>query len=379
MKHKLWSIVFIIGVLGIIGFFLGACSDPDSGKSEKPFYIAGNIPLTGPIASFSGQYSKGFIMGIDDACAQLGIDRKGFKTDFQDNAGQPTTAVTVMQKQLMSDVPDVYVSGTSGMSDAIIPEISRKDIPHFLVSFDAFMTRDNPLTFRILPNFKIEAPLFLKFIRGKDAKRVFFFTPNLKAYLEQSDKLILPELKQKGIDYKRELFEFNQKDYRPIAAKANQYNPDVIVISGYSFHLYPIIRALREYDLINKSAVICTLDYIDLLHGDTPKDELKNIAFTSPECEIPGKVQEFARWREKFRQSYGSLPSYVDAYAYDTARIIVDAHSKAGKVDFEGIRSVMPFDGIVGRIDLDDERDLSSTLLIGYLNEEGVVEEWRAK
>ncbi len=379
MKRTFLRVISAIVLIVLVGYFINGCSNSKDNNTAKSIYIAGNIPLTGPIASFSGQYAKGFKMGIDEACSSLGIDVNRFKIDFQDNAGKPTKAVTVMQKQFLMNKPDVYVSGTSGMSDAIITEISRHKIPHFLVSFDAFMTRNNPLTFRVLPNFKIEAPLFIKFIEENHAKRVFFFTPNLKAYLEQSNKLILPHLNKNGIDYHRELFEFNQKDYRSLAAKANRYNPDVIVVSGYAFHVYPIIRALREYQLINKAKVICTLDYIDLLHNKTSKDELKNIAFTSPECEIPGKVKEFDNWRKRFKKKYGKEPSYVDAYAYDTARILVMAFSKARTIDEHSIRSVLPFDGIVGRIDLDKERDLKSTLLIGYLNSKGIVVEWNKK
>lgn len=373
MKTKTWLMFGLIFV--ICGLLVFSCKQRVTQEGEA-ITIAGNIPLTGPIASFSGQYHKGFAMGIEKACETLGIPFNKFKIDFQDNTGKPTTAVTVMQKQLLSN-PQIYISGTSAMSDAIVSEVSKKEIPHFLVSFDAFMTHGNPNVFRILPNFKIEAPLFVKFIKEKKAKRVFFFTPNLKAYLEQSDKLILPEIKKMGIDYQRELFEFEQKEYRTIALKARNFKPDVIVVSGYAFHVYPTIKALREYDLIKKSTVICTLDYIDLLHGDTPEEDLKGIYFTSPESEIPNRIPTFEKWREEFNKKYGKLPSYVDAYAYDTARVLVAAYKKTGKINLNGIRSVMPFDGIVGKIDLDEERDLKSTLVIGYFNDKGIVEEFR--
>lgn len=377
MKGRVWLLLGMIATISLVVVYSCQRHSPQE-EGQVKINIAGNIPLTGPIASFSGQYHNGFAMGIDEASKSFDIPRDKFKVDFQDNAGQPKTAVTVMQKQFLFELPQVYISGTSAMSDAIVSEVSKKRIPHFLVSFDAFMTHGDPNIYRILPNFKIEAPLFVDFIKSKKAKRVFFFTPNLKAYLEQSDKLLLPEIKNLGIEYQRELFEFEQKDYRTIALKARKFKPDVVIVSGYAFHVYPILKALREYNLVRKSAVIATLDYIDLLHGDIPKEDLKGVFFTSPECEIPGRIPSFEQWRNEFKEGFGKPPSYVDAYAYDTARVIAAAYKKAGKIDSNSIESVMPFDGIVGMIELDEERDLKSTLVIGFFNEKGIVEEYKA-
>lgn len=382
MKQKITAIIAVLIVVVLMSFYgCGGGEEPADKAAaqkteDKPIFIAGNLPLTGPIAMFCGQFPLGFTMGIDDACTNLNIPREKFKLDFQDNAGQNPTAVTVMQRQLTSE-PQIYISGTSAMSDAIVGELSKKDVLHFLVSFDAFMTHGNSKVFRILPNFKIEAPLFLKFIKKKEAKRVFLFTPNLKAYLEQSDKLILPELKNESIEFERELYEFGQKDYRTIAAKANEYKPDVIVVSGYAFQVYPILKALKEYDLIKKSKVISTLDYIDLLYNDTPKEDLTGVWFSSPVCEITDRIPGYPKWRETFKEKYGKYPSYVDAYAYDTARILTAAYQKTQKIDLESLKSVLPFDGIVGKITMDNERDLNSTLVVGYLNEQGVVEEYK--
>lgn len=366
-KTTIYSAIF----LAIVG-----CSKTET--KEKSINISGNIPLTGPIAAFSGQYGKGFQMGIEEACKSYGLEPSKFNTDFQDNAGSPATAVTVFQKQLISgENPALYISGTSAMSDAIIPQLNTRHVPHALVAFDAFMTGKNPNTFRVLPNFKLEAPLFIKFIKGNNAKKVFFFTPNLKAYLEQSDELILPEIKAGKIDYQRELFEFGQKDYRSLVAKAEQYKPDVIVISGYSFHVYPIIKHLKESGLAGQARIICTLDYIDLLHSErSANQELNDIAFTSPECEIPGKNPNYAKWIETFVSKYGKTPSYVDAYAYDTASMVVLASKKSGTISIESIKAITPYQGITGSITLDKTNDLSSTLTIGYRDKEGKVSAW---
>lgn len=372
MLAKNTSRLFLLSTL-MLCMVIAGC-EKKSSKTEAKLLVAGNLPLSGPIASFSGQYHMGFQMGVDDESAKLGIPASSFRADFQDNAGDGATAVNVLRQHLLAN-PQIYVSGTTQMTEPLLPELSKRGIMHFIVCFDAFMTQLNENIYRILPSFKIEAPLFVKYITQKKAKRVFFFTPNLKAYLEESDKLVLPELKKAGIEYQRELFEFKQNDFQPLVEKAAKFKPDVIVISGYAFHVYPILTALREARLTDKAAVISTLDFIDLLHNGTPVDHLKGIAFISPACEIPGKVAAYAPWRDAFKARYGKMPSYVDAYAYDTARIIVAAYAKSGAVTKESLAQVLPFSGIVGDIALDSVRDLESTLTIGVVNSAGVVEE----
>ena len=366
----------LIGVvILIVGLAVGFGGCKKKGTSET-IVIKGNLPLSGPIGMFSGRYPLGFRLGIEEASAQYGIDPKIFRLDFEDNQGSSSKAVNIMRKQLTGK-PDVYISGTSQMSEAVLPVVSTYKIPHFLVSFEATLTERFPNTFIVLPNFKLEAPLFLKFIFENKAKKVFFFTPNLKAYLYQSDVYILPHLKEKGIDYHRELFDFNQSDFYPLVMKVLEYKPDVVIVSGYAFHLFPIIKLLKQYKVHKMSHIMATLDYIDLMRDSEKRKLISGMAFTSPYCEIPGKVKSFQDWKKRFEERFGVTPTYVDAYGYDTARIIVETYKRFGKVSVEEILKIFPFNGIVGEINLDKNRVLNSTLTIGFFSEEGQVQEWR--
>src|SRR5260370_7574955 len=94
--------------------------------------------LTGPMASFSGNYFRAFEMGLEDACKKENVDCKQFKLDPQDNAGQATQTVSVLQKQLL-DNPTVYVSVFSAQSQAITPMLDNTTIPHRIQSFNPFI------------------------------------------------------------------------------------------------------------------------------------------------------------------------------------------------------------------------------------------------
>jgi ABC-type branched-subunit amino acid transport system substrate-binding protein len=134
----------------------------ESAPSASVVRIAGNIPLSGPTASFSGEYGNGLIMGIDDASKEMGIPRQTFLVDMQDNQGRPADAATIAQKQAITGF-DVYVSGTTQMSLAVAPMIDRTPALHLLVSYDAHLAEGAPNRMRILTHFKAEGPVYVEY------------------------------------------------------------------------------------------------------------------------------------------------------------------------------------------------------------------------
>lgn len=102
--------------------------------------VAGNLPLTGPIAAWSGQYPVGFKMGIEDSAKKFKFSPDAFQVDLQDNAGKPGTAITVFQRQKMNGF-DAYLSGTSEAAIALAPKVQSGNVPHFLIAFDPFLTQ----------------------------------------------------------------------------------------------------------------------------------------------------------------------------------------------------------------------------------------------
>lgn len=342
-------------------------------KADDKVVIGGNLPLTGPIAAYSGNYFKGFQMGLDEGCKQAEIACDQFVLDAQDNAGDMAQAVSVVQKQLLAK-PSAIVSGVSQQSLAIAPEIDKAGIPHFLIAFDPFITTKGDNRLRVLPNYKVEAPLYLKFIKEKGAKRVFNIILNISSAVDQFSLIVEPALKEAGIEFEHEIYDFGTTDYNNIVLKARQFKPDVVVVNGFSFHHYPILKALRTYGLIDGGGVIFGMDFVDLLYNGTPRDELKGVSFVTPIFEIPGAVATAADWRKRYEAAFGKAPSYVEAYAYDNARIIVAAKKAGGNVSVDSIRKVLPFSGVTGEINLDQDRDIIATVANAKVNDKGEVE-----
>ena len=342
-------------------------------SAQAQVRIAGNIPLTGPIAAYSGNYFKGFEMGLEDACKKHDVDCSQFELDPQDNAGKPTQAVSVIQKQLINS-PHVAISGTSAESLAVAPLLDKANIPHFMVSFDTFIASRGKDRLRVLPNFKVEVPIYLRMIDNFKPKKVYTLALNFSSTTEQFSAVIEPAMEERGIEHRRENFDIGTKDYNNMVLKAKQYDPDLYIVSGFSFNCYPIMKAMRTYG-IDPAKVMVTLDFIDLLYNNTPMDDLKGFYYASSEFDIPGKNAMAPAFRERFEAKYGRTPSYVEAYAYDTASIIVAAQAKHGEVTTETVYKVLPFEGMTGTVNLDEDGDIIGTVTLAQITADGEIME----
>lgn len=371
-KNKTYQAIARLTTVICLGVILFAFLNAGYAAVGSKICIDGNLPLTGPMAAFCGDYPKAFDMGIDDACKQLSIPRETFVIDFQDNTGKISQGVSVMRKQLLNP-PAIYMSCPSPLSRVIAREISNAGILHLLVAFDAYICRNGPNRVRILPHYKIEGPVYIEYAKKLKAKKVFVFLNTNPAYNDEFDKIVQPGLAKLGIQSHREDFDFDNKDFKSMALKAAQYKPDLIMIAGWSVHMYPILGALRNYGLVRNGNVLCTLDFIDLIHNRTPISEIAGVPFITPQYEIssnPGKKA----WAKRFEQLYKKDPGYVEAYAYDTGRILVAAYKKFGKLDAQSIRKVLPFHGICGDINIDKDGDLDTKLEVAQVMPDGTVQ-----
>lgn len=370
MKNKKTIVMSLLAAVAILGLAVVVSTNAETKTSVR---IAANLPLTGPVAAWSGEFPNGFRMGIEDASQEFGVEPSVFLTDFQDNAGKPAQAASVVQKQLVPGF-DVYLAGSSEAAKAVVSQVDPLKVPNFIVAFDPFMAAQDPSRLRIMANSKIEAPLFISYAKERSAKSVHVIHVNSAYANEEFDNIVTPALEKTGVTVTTETYEFNNKDFKTIAFKARQTNPDLIFICGYSFHLRPLIGALRAQGLVKDGHVMGVMDVVDLLYDGTPKAELEGLVFASPLFDIPEATPGAAEWRRRYETRFGRAPSYVPAYAYDNAQAIVRAYVEAKSVSVEAIRRALPFQGITGEIHLDEDGDIIATVAIARVNEDGQVE-----
>jgi ABC-type branched-subunit amino acid transport system substrate-binding protein len=363
-------------LFGITAFFcvIGLIIFRNSLSDQGIVRIAVNLPLTGPVAAWSGDYPKGFELGLDEACKAYNIDRKIFVVDFQDNGGKPSQAISVAQKQLSTGF-DVYISGSSECSMAVVSEIDPLQIPHFIAAFDPFLASENPSRLRIMANSKIEAPLFIAYAKSKKAKTVHIIHLNSKYAQEEFGRIVQPRLEQEGVKVSSESFDFTTADYKSIAIKAKKINADLTIVAGYSFHLRPLINEIRTAGmLVEEGKVMGAMDVVDFFYDGTSALELNNMIFACPIFDLSDGLNKTNDFRKIFHSKFGKNPSYVPAYAYDNAWAIVKAYHEFGKVSVKGIRDTLPLMGVTGKIKLDNDGDIEATIEIARIGKNNKIE-----
>lgn len=363
----LFGITAIFCVIGII-FFRKSISN------QEVVRIAVNLPLTGPVAAWSGDYPKGFELGLDEACKTYKIDRKFFAVDYQDNGGKPSQAVSVAQKQISTGF-DIYISGSSECSMAVASEIDSLKVPHFIAAFDPFLASENPSRLRIMANSKIEAPLFVEYAKFKKAKSVHIIHLNSKYAQEEFGRIVKPLLEQDGIKVTSESFDFTTTDYKSMALKAKNINADLTMVAGYSFHLRPLINEIRNTGmLVEEGKVMGAMDVVDFFYDGTSASELKNMIFACPIFDISDELTKASDFRKIFNAKFGKNPSYVPAYAFDNAWAIVKAYHDFGNVSVKGIRGALPLVGVTGEINLDKDGDIQATIKIAKMSKDNKIQ-----
>jgi branched-chain amino acid transport system substrate-binding protein len=366
--NKKKQVIIAIAVMVLVAGLLGsqACQP----TQKKGIRIAANLPLTGPVAAWSGEFPNGFRLGIEDACKELGVDPSTIATDFQDNGGKPAQSASVAQKQLSAGF-DVYISGSSESSKAIVDQIDPLKVPHFIAAFDPFLAAESPSRMRIMANSKVEAPIFISYAKMRAAKSVYIIHVNSAYANEEFGKIVEPALTGAGVAVTNEAYEFDNKDFKTIALKAARANPDLVFVCGYSFQILPLIRDLRSNGIVKGGRLMGVMDVVDFLYDGTPASELDGLVFACPLFDIPGATAKAAEWRQRFQQRFNRNPSYVPAYAYDNAWAIVKAYKDSGKASVETIRAAMPFQGLTGEIKLDSEGDIIATVALAELGPDG--------
>ena len=361
-----WGIAIVF--VGCILYF----NQPEQ-KKDGELVVAVNLPLSGPIAVFAGPYAKGLEMGVKDELKAQNLPENSVRFLMGDNQGQSMTAATLFRQQELNDY-DVYIAGTSEMASAVVDNI-KEDTTFIPVALDEKMVSKGNNAIRPLVNFNLTKQNLYSLIKQKAPKKVAVIS-GCPACQKFAEERTIAFLKENNIDYHKEYFEFGFKEYRTTALKIREYNPDLILVNAYAAELGSMIRSLREYDLIKNDNTWASIDLVDLFEPGANLNGFRGIIFDVSEYNLNPDKQ----FVQNYQKKYGNEPTYMAAYGYDTGRLIVKAWVKSGKVTPETIIAQTPYDGVTGHLVMDPKtRDLISTQILGTLDENGRVIEWKGQ
>ena len=371
-NQKLVVTLSVLAVAAITSALIGISFLNRTGADEKAIRIAANLPLSGPLATYGVAVREGAALALDDAAIHPSAN---ISIDWQDNASDPKTAVSILRKQLLAN-PIIYVSGVKPQTMAIKDEISQIGLPHFVWIFDAEINQGTSNNFRTWVSYKIEPPIYLNYAKDRGAKRIAITYVQLPHTIDEFEKILIPELKSQGIDVFVEPYDFGRTEFKDIASKIDNFKPDLIILNGFQGDLVGLVRSLRPLGLITDGNTIATYDFLDAAKILGP-DEIEGIRIVAPLFETRPDEPHIAEWRNRFRKKYGRAPLYTHAFAYDMMSAI---HSASQSLTLpasndEWIKALRAVDvqGVTGPIRFDSDGDMVTPLEVGVYRQGQLV------
>jgi len=322
--------------------------------------IACNVPMTGDLATYGESIRDGMLL----AQADLKEQDPSFTMDidFEDNASKANLALNIFNKQKMGKI-DYYISGVKPQTMTIIDGVEKLNIPHFTWIFDAYVTQKYNNAYRCWVNYRVEAEYIKKFVEEKQAKKVALVYVQLPHTDELVNTILIPFLKEKGIEYIVEPYDSGKTDFKDIATKLKSSGIDAVYVNGFKFNLIGIAKAFEDYNINTTCNNLYTYDFMDA------KEELNDVItshinYIVPSYEID-QSQQKKDWQERFTAKFHRAPRYTDAYAYDMTFAIYQSVKENKPI------KDITFEGITGKVEFDETGDIVTKLyIINYTNQE---------
>lgn len=330
--------------------------------NERPdrdyILVSANVPLTGDLGVYGEYVRDGANMAYSELKEQYPSVPE-IKFDWQDNRGDLRDTVSVFQRQNI-DKPDLYISALKPQTAAITELVTTENIPHFTWILDVLINPNSDNNLRNWVNFKQEAEVFVNYLENKEFEKIYIIYANTDAADEEYEGIVRPALVKKGIKNENivsESFNLDRTDFRDIATKIKQFNPDFIIINGFIPHLVSMVKDFRNFGIIQNGNTIASLDMLDTaqLLSDW---EIEGIVVAAPSYLIE-KTEKINQWESRFESIYNRKPTYHDAYAYDMVKVILEAAQNINfpAVSKDWINEIRNTEtiGITGEIKFDED------------------------
>jgi branched-chain amino acid transport system substrate-binding protein len=366
MKHSTFVRVLLAVLIALAP---AGCKKPEAAPDSAATIVVGEFAsLTGGTASFGQSSHKGTRMAVDELNAVGGVLGKKIRLiteDDQSKAGEPATVV----RKLISRDRIVALLGEVASSRSLeaAPIAQQARVPMISpASTNPKVTEAGDCVFRICFIDPFQGTVLAKFALSKGWKKAAVLTDVKQDYsvgLSQFFKEYF--LKNGGTIVSEQSYSSGDKDFKAQLTSIKASEPDAILASGYYTEAGLIARQARQLGI-----------NAPLLGGDgwdSPSlVEVAGEAMTgnffsnhfSGEDSSP-VIQDFIK---KFRAKYSEEPDAMAALGYDSAMILADAIKRAGTTEPEKLRDAIAatkdFQGVTGRITLDEKRNASKPAVI---------------
>ena len=346
----------------------GCKQEAGSGAAATEIVVGEVAAMTGGTATFGTSSHAGTQMAVDEINASGGLLGKKVKLITEDDQSKQGEAGTVAKKLISRDkIIALLGEVASGKSLEMGPICQKAGVPMISpASTNPKVTEVGDFVFRVCFIDPFQGTVMGKFAMSRNWKKVAVLTDTKQDYsvgLSQFFKQYFA--KNGGTIVSEQSYGSGDKDFKAQLTAIKPSAPDAIFASGYYNEVGLIAIQARELGI---TAPLLGGDGWDspslvqvagkAIEGSFFSNHFSN-EDTSP------RIQEFVK---KFKDKNGKIPDAMAALGYDSAMILADAIKRAGTTDGKALRDAIAqtkdYNGITGKISLDEKRNASKSAVV---------------
>jgi branched-chain amino acid transport system substrate-binding protein len=364
---------------------LSACGK----KDEAPMGAAGVTvvkigqasPLTGPQAHLGKDNENGTRLALEDANAE-GVEIGGAKIKFElvseDDQADPKQGTLVAQKLVDGRVAGVIGHLNSGTTipasriyaDAGMPQVSPS------ATNPKYTQQGFKTAFRVMANDVQQGRVLGDYAVGKLSAKAVAIIDDRTAYGQGlADEFEKAVKAAGGTIVAHEFSNDKATDFTAILTKVKSKSPDMVFYGGMDAQAGPMARQIKALGV--KAPMLfgdggCTTEFSKLA-GDAAQGNY---------CSLPGvpleKMAGGAGFKTRFKARFNTDIQLYAPYAYDAARVMIDAMKRANSTDpsrYLPLLTKTDYQGVTGRIGFDARGDLQNGAITLYQSRDG---QWQA-
>jgi branched-chain amino acid transport system substrate-binding protein len=351
---------------GWIHLFLGisACLVCAIQSSLGEIKIGAVSCLTGALSTFGVSSIQGAKLAVEEINAAGGILGQPIQMIVEDNGSKAGETATILRKFISQDKVAAVLGGLTSSSTmegaplaqaAKLPLLTPSATNIAVTKIGDYIFRScfiDPFTGQMMARFALDRLRAKQAIVITDVKQDYSvgLTDAIRLYFSQNGAKPLSTLSYSSGD----------TDFRTQLTAVRMAHPEVVFLPGYYTEAALILLQARQLGIKCPFVGGEGWDSPTLVQvaGKAADGNYYTDHFSAADPDP--KVQKFV---QTYRAKYATLPDALAALWYDGARLLAQAVQRAGSADPEKVRDALAatrdFDGVTGRISIDDNRNAS--------------------
>lgn len=345
--------------------------------SEVVVKIGHAAPLSGPVAHLGKDTEYGVGIALDEANAE-GLTIGGQKVKFElvsdDDQADPKTATQVAQRFVDNKVAGVIGHLTSGATvpaskiyaDNTIPQISPS------ATNPSYTAQGYKTAFRLIADDAQQGKALADFAVNQLAAKKVAVIDDRTAYGQGLADEFEKAAKAAGAEVvKREFTTDKATDFTAILTGIKGAKPDLVFYGGMDAQSGPMAKQMKKLGLDAKLLSgdgMQTPVFLQLAGADAEGKYASQAG--APKDQLPG----YTSFAEKLKAKHNQEIQLYATYAYDAARVMIDAMKRADSTEpakyLEKIGQTN-FDGATGKIEFDDKGNRKNAAVTIYQVKDG--------